>query len=210
MGSSKSRGNPERGALEPRRRPGRERVAALLEAASSVIAEKGFEAATMAEIASRAGALIGSLYHFFPNKEALSNALIHRYARNIDEAFARIDGQAASMPIEAFADALVYLLVDFQGESMAMRALLESRPEWSVKPQEFRDALLTHIARTLRIRSSHLGPETAHDMAVVLLHCMKNMKALTADRDGEVSHGASVELRDMIRLYLASRLAEET
>jgi AcrR family transcriptional regulator len=208
MGSNKSRGNSERGALEPQRRPGKERVAALMEAAACVIAEKGFEAATMAEIASRAGSLVGSLYHFFPNKEVLADALIQRYAGMVDEAFARINSQAASMPLEAIADALVYFLVEFSGESKAIRALLESRPEWSDKRQEFRDALLRHIARTLTLRSPHLSPKTAHHMAVVLLHCMKNMKALAGEHDGDVSHGASVELRDMTRLYLASRLAD--
>src|SRR5258708_40354736 len=126
MPSNKSRPNPGRGALEPRRRPGKERVAALMEAAASVIAEKGFEAATMAEIASRAGALIGSLYHFFPNKEVLADALIQRYGGIIDEGFAKIDSPAASMPIQALADALGYFLVENQGESKAIRALLEA------------------------------------------------------------------------------------
>jgi AcrR family transcriptional regulator len=43
-----------------------------MEAAAAVIAERGFESATMAEIAARAGAQIGSLYRFFPNKEVLT------------------------------------------------------------------------------------------------------------------------------------------
>ena len=56
----------ERSALEPQRRPGRLRVAALLEAGAAVIAERGYEAATMAEVAARAGAPIGSLYQILP------------------------------------------------------------------------------------------------------------------------------------------------
>ena len=78
MDSNKSRPRFKRQAVEPRRRPGKERVAALMEAAASVIAERGYEAATMAEIAARANALVGSLYHFFPNKEVLAEALIRR------------------------------------------------------------------------------------------------------------------------------------
>jgi AcrR family transcriptional regulator len=208
MGSNKSRANALRGALEPRRRPGKERVAALMEAAASVIAERGFEAATMAEIAARAGALIGSLYHFFPNKEVLADALIQRYGQIIDEAFARIDSQAASMPIEALADALVYFLVEIQGESKAMRALLESRAEFTTRRHEFRNAALSHIARTLMLRSPRLCPETAQHMAVVLLQNMKNMKTLAADHEAATSGGASAELRDMTRIYLASKLAD--
>jgi len=206
MDSNKSRPNPGRGALEPRRRPGKERVAALMEAAASVIAERGFEAATMAEIASRAGALVGSLYHFFPNKEVLADALIQRFAGIIDEAFARIDSQVTSMPIEALADALIYFMVQIQGESKAMLALLEARAEWSERRQEFRDATLRHIAGTLMLRSPQIPPEKARQMAVVLLHNMKTMKALAADEGGTDSGGAAEELRDMTRLYLADKL----
>jgi AcrR family transcriptional regulator len=210
MGSNKSRANSGRGAIEPQRRPGKERVAALLEAAASVIAERGFEAATMAEIAARAGALIGSLYHFFPNKEVLADALIERYCEIINEAFGKIDSQATSMPIEALADALVYFLVEIQGESKAMRALLEARADLSVKRHDFCTAALRHIAQTLMLRSPRLQPETAQHMAIVLLHNMKTMKALTVEHGNANDSGASAELRDMTRLYLASKLADHT
>lgn len=56
--------------------PGRQRVRnalreALLEAAEQVFAEEGFEGATMAAIAERAGYSAGHLYNVFENKEAL-------------------------------------------------------------------------------------------------------------------------------------------
>ena len=49
-----------RAPLEPQRDVGRQRVAELLQAAAAVIQERGFEAATMAEIAARADAKIGT------------------------------------------------------------------------------------------------------------------------------------------------------
>jgi len=49
-------------ARAPKRARGKQRVAELLEAAAAVFAEKGYEAATMTEIAARARAPIGSLY----------------------------------------------------------------------------------------------------------------------------------------------------
>jgi AcrR family transcriptional regulator len=175
-----------------------------MEAAATVIAEKGYEAATMAEIAARAGALVGSLYHFFPSKEAMAEALIRRYEGIVDEAFARIDDRVASMPVEELADALIGLMVEIRGESKAMVALLDARADWSAKRQEFMDASLRHIARTLSLKSPRLLPETARHMAAVLLHNMKAMKALVAEY-GEAG-GAVAELRDMTRLYLASKL----
>ena len=53
MSSNKSTETQERTALSPQRRPGQERVAALLEAAAAVIAEKGYDGTTMAEVAAR-------------------------------------------------------------------------------------------------------------------------------------------------------------
>ena len=66
-------------AKEPKRERGKLRVAALLDAGAALFVEKGYDATTMTEIASRAGAAIGSLYQFFPSKEALAEALVARY-----------------------------------------------------------------------------------------------------------------------------------
>jgi len=209
MDSRKSIPNSQRGAREPKRRRGMLRVAALMEAATAVIAERGFEAATMAEIAARAGAQIGSLYRFFPNKEVLADALIHRFGELIDEAFGKIEGQAAASSVNDLADSLVYVFVELHVETRAVIALLEARSEWSVKRAEFRKAALRRIAQILMLRSPKFRRKTAEDIAVVLLHNMKTMKELTLEQ-GITSPGATAELREMNRLYLASRLSENS
>jgi AcrR family transcriptional regulator len=209
MDSKKSRPNRERGALEPRRRRGELRVASLMAAAAEVIAERGYEAATMAEVAARAGAQIGSLYRFFPNKEVLADALIQRYGELVDEAFGKIEGQIADLAIGDLADALVGFLAALHGESRAIVALLDARSELSAKRAELRQAMLRRIAQLLMLRSPQLRRQTAEDVAVVLLHNMKTMKtmeALTLEPGTAVGPGALAELREMNRLYLAHRL----
>ena len=206
MASNKSRGDRGRGALEPQRRPGKERVASLIDAAAAVIAERGFDAATMTEIAARAGALVGSVYHFLPNKEALADALIQRFIGVIEDAFAAIDAQAVSMPSDALADALVDFMVRLRGESKALIALMDARREWSATRQNVLDAIQGHIARTLRLRTPQLAEETAQGMAIVLMHTMKAMKALAGDPRKPGNDAAASELRIMTRLYLAGKL----
>ena len=187
---------PDGSRLEPRRRPGRERVEALLQAASASIAERGFEAATMAEIAARAGAQIGSLYRFFPSKPVLADAaFIQRYDKIIDEAFTRIEHRAASMPIEELADALLYFMVEILGELKAMKALLEGHADPSEKWREFRETVVRRIARILRLRAPRLRQQAAEDIAVVLLYNMKAMKELASDRGG--ARTAASEFRQM-------------
>jgi AcrR family transcriptional regulator len=209
MDSKKSTANLRRIARAPKRRRGMLRVASLMEAASAVIAERGYESATMAEIAARAGAQIGSLYRFFPNKEVLADALIHRYGELIDAAFSKIESQAASSSVDALADSLLDVFVELHDESEAIIALLDARSEWSVKRAELRKAVLRSIAQILLLRSPQLRPQTAKDIAVVVLQNMKTMKAITFEQEIVTSPGAMAELREMNRLYLASKLSKK-
>ena len=61
--------------ISSRRRPKQTRsaelVAAVLEAAIQVLANEGAQRFTMARVAEKAGASVGSLYQYFPNKAAI-------------------------------------------------------------------------------------------------------------------------------------------
>lgn len=159
----------------------------------------------MAEIAARADAPIGSLYRFFPNKDALADALIQRYSELIDAAFEKIDSRRETSTIEEFADALLASLVDLRGETQAaVVALLDARPDGTARRGELHDVILRHIVRMLKLRDPRLGAREAGDMAVVLLQNMKTLKSLSTERNA----GAIVELRSMTRLYLTSKLGD--
>jgi AcrR family transcriptional regulator len=73
--------------LESRRRPcqGRARatVEAILEAAADVIAREGYAAMTTNRVAARAGVSIGSLYQYFPNKQAILVALLEQHLKGL-------------------------------------------------------------------------------------------------------------------------------
>jgi AcrR family transcriptional regulator len=70
----------DRAPRAPQQERGQRRVEQILDAAESVFVEVGVGAATMQMIADRAESSVGSLYHFFPNKEAIVEALGARYA----------------------------------------------------------------------------------------------------------------------------------
>jgi len=203
MNSNKSSPTKSRVALEPQRSHGKLRVAALLEAGAAIIAKKGFQAATMAEIASKAGAPIGSLYRFFPNKEILAQSLIRRYVELVNESFTKIEHGVKNQPTSALADALLNLMVDLHGETQAVVALLNVH---SPKRREFRAMVRQRIARLLQLRRPRFSTTTAEHMAAVLLHTMKAMVRLNTEEKGQVRAGAMAELREMTRLYLANKL----
>ncbi len=208
MSSNKSTETQERTALKPQRRAGQERVEALLQAAAEVIAEKGYDAATMAEVAARAGAQIGSLYRFFPNKDVLANALVDRFRARVADAFDSIESRVATLSSSAFADALLDVLLELRGETQPIVALLEARAEWSLRRLEFRRELRRRIANALMLRSPKLRKNQAEDIAVVVLQNAKSMAALTSELGEGVRPGALIEMRLMTRQYLAMKFGE--
>ena len=52
---------------------------ALLAAAAALVAERGIEGTTIADIAARADASVGAVYHHFRDKKAITHALFDRY-----------------------------------------------------------------------------------------------------------------------------------
>lgn len=205
--SHKSSSKKIRAVHAPQRSNGKLRVAAILEAAAAVIAEKGYEGATMAEVAARSGTKIGSLYRFFPNKESLADTIVVSARENVDVVFDEFDAGAKALSIRALADGLMALLLEQVFPKPALMKLLDADQEWSIKPEEFKSAVLQRVAKTLRIHSPTLPKKSAGDIAFVIL---LNAKAVLTHRKFLDSlPGALNELRDMTRLYLQSRLGSD-
>lgn len=62
-------------------------VERLLDGTARCLAERGLDATTTNHIAREAGVSIGSLYQYFPDKEALVEALLERLARDVRASF---------------------------------------------------------------------------------------------------------------------------
>lgn len=193
---------------EPRRQRGRDRVAALLQAGAAVFAEKGYEATTMTEVAARAGASIGSLYQFFPSKEALADALLAGYGEQVLAGLQAVEAQAAQLAVPALADALIDLLVGLKQERAAALALFEARRDVT-EPLRLRDALREGVARILTLRAPGLPPDRAMAMAIVMLLQMKAAAALGIEPGLKPRAAALAELRRMTRLYLVEGLGSD-
>lgn len=66
----------------------RERVERILDATVKLLAARGLDLLSTAEIADRAGIPIGSIYHYFPSKEAILAEVAGRKLLAVDAAFA--------------------------------------------------------------------------------------------------------------------------
>src|SRR5664279_2180076 len=99
---------------QPQQDRGQKRFEEVLDAAELVIAEVGVEAMTTNAVAARAGAGMGSLYHFFANRDAIVTALAERYVRAMRPLteYARRP-ELHEMPLADLADAIVDPLAEF-------------------------------------------------------------------------------------------------
>jgi AcrR family transcriptional regulator len=192
-------------AVLPKRQRGKQRVAELLAAGAAVFAEKGYAVATMTEIAARAKAPIGSLYQFFPSKEALADTLVQNYVALLTSDLEALEAQARNLSTVALIDGLFGVLRAHPQERAATQPLAEARMDERTRRETFRYLLRKRIASILRARSPTLSAESARDRAIVLLQLMKAASSLT-DEEGLSGRSAALrELQALATQYLEQR-----
>jgi AcrR family transcriptional regulator len=127
--------------LEPRLRPRKqprqlrsvETRARILDAAKAVFAEHGYAAGTTNRIAEAASMSVGSLYQYFPNKDAILVELVHAH---IAEGMAAVTGALADAgpitrpdQVEPAISAIVTAMVRAHAADRALhRVLFEESP----------------------------------------------------------------------------------
>lgn len=122
---------PDRTPLGPRKQPRQDRaaatVAAIVEAAAQVLEEQGFENYTTNAIARRAGVSIGSLYQYFPSKDAITRVLVDREnAALLAEIGLITDSGTGSSAMRR----LVEIAVGHQLRRPALARLLDEAERW--------------------------------------------------------------------------------
>jgi AcrR family transcriptional regulator len=99
-------------SLNARKTPGQKRsvatVAAILEAAARILETRGLDSYSTNEVAARAGVSIGSLYQYFPSKDAITRALIGRGAEELLADIKTVEiGDVPQAALEQIIDAAV-------------------------------------------------------------------------------------------------------
>ena len=89
--------NPRKHASQERSRA---TVDALIEATARLLVREGFDKASTNRIAEEAGVSVGSLYQYYPSKEALVAAVIDRHNQELLRVIRVALAEVAALPIE--------------------------------------------------------------------------------------------------------------
>jgi len=194
--------SPRRTARVPRQSRGKARVDALVAAGAEVFAEQGFEAATMTEIAARAGASIGSLYQYFPVKDDLAAEL---HGRQLDAFAAMLESLTdtwSGEPVDRLADRLFAQLLAFLEENPSFAIVGNRR---SIDP-EVKKAARNRLRGLIGNLLSKAAPPVPQDrlkpLSAVLLHLIRVATQLKTDDDLSIRKTAVDELRAMLKGHL--------
>lgn len=126
---------PARKRLEPRKKPRQARsqatVEVILAAAARVFARSGYAATTTNHVAAKAGVSIGSLYEYFPSKDAILVALTERHVDEAERELRRVltGLGAATPPLDETITLLVRTMVELHARDPGLhRVLFEEAP----------------------------------------------------------------------------------
>jgi AcrR family transcriptional regulator len=189
----------------------RDRVAAFLDSADALLAEEGAAALNTVRVAEAAGASIGTLYHWFPDKEAIIEALALRYwdelAEILDGVSQDIQHELVEDPVSRVIDALAdgfrarpgFLALWFGG-------LRSERVRDATRPG--RERAQESILRVLAVTHPAAAPAERATVArmVVLIGDGVLREAFRLDRGGDPT--VLAEGRQALRAYIDSRLKE--
>jgi AcrR family transcriptional regulator len=195
-----------------RRRPvqarSRARVEAILDAADAVFLERGFAQATTRQVAAAAGTSIGSLYRFFPNKEALLVALAERYSQRMQALTAEVTAAGAAPTLAERVSRGVDRFSDFMVANPGLRTLLDNAEHPALREgRAAHDAAIMAMMRASNDRAAPPppGPE-AEAMTAVLYTALTALQVLAVSRDEGFRRRALAETKRLITLYLSDRL----
>ncbi len=182
-------------------------MADLLRAAGHVFAEVGYENATTNAIAGRAGVSPGTLYQFFPNKQAIAEALAEAYAaQNQDLHESAFDLSAAGVPLRDLIDRLVDPFLEFRRNAPGFDTLfvgsVVSR-ELAERVQALHQQMQQRIAHLIQMRAPHLGAKKIQTATETSVQIVKGLLPLALDSPPKQREVGRRELKLVLERYLA-------
>lgn len=189
----------------PQQERGERRLAQLLEAAASLMVETGYEAATMTEIAERANASIGTLYQYFPDKEAIVRALRQQYVDEFEVLWVPLKAESSKLSLRQLVDRFFDIIIDYFEKRPAYFPVLNAPGSFKRDPAA-RNRLRGHFVTLFRERRPDMPPEAALRVANVTVQVLKAMHLLYAEAKGAEKEEIVQEFKLLLLSYLSSRL----
>ncbi len=207
---SKAATAPKRARLSPRKPPVQDRsratVEAILAAAARVLIKDGYDGATTNRIAEIAGVSVGSLYQYFPSKEAIVRQLCDRHVDAMWEVFMSRTVELFDRPVaEAVPGVIDALMAAHLVEPRLHRVLTEQVPRLGkVNQQREINRRAREVAgRFLEARRAELTVRDLPTAAFVVVEIVEALIHATVDEPDVDPERVRTEANALVLRYLA-------
>lgn len=195
----------------PTQKRGQERVEQILAAAVACFIQDGYAATSTNAIAAYAGISIGSLYQFFPNKEAIFAALAQSY---LEKLRALLDNEFVPKPtLTAQFDCFVEAMVRFYDANPGFKPIFFSPQQTEENMAALSQVLkeiTRRVAQALAVFIPTAAPADCELQATMLVLAMKGMLPQLTEPDSEKRSAAVVEIKRMVLAYVTALTEAES
>jgi AcrR family transcriptional regulator len=168
--------NPRKEAAQERSRA---TVEALVDATARILVREGFDKASTNRIAEVAGVSVGSLYQYFPSKEALVVAVIERHQQEIMQVVRGELAEVANQPIEQGVRTLVAAAVKAHRVDPKLHRVLAEQIPRVGKLEKVETFNRGNYALFKSYLESHRREIRAADLGLAAFVCVTSIEALT-------------------------------
>jgi AcrR family transcriptional regulator len=197
----------------PRQARARRRIDVILDAAAAEFAEVGFETTTTNAIARRAGTSIGSLYQFFPNKEAILEALAGRYEAQLRALHdAILNEETASLPMPEIYDRVIQGLADFHATHPGFRPLFygsATAGRLAAAADRLRQECINRVDAMIAHRHPELEPRRRRLYATMNVDVVKVLLPLSESGDAAFRQQVLEEIKRLLLAHMREALGPE-
>ncbi len=159
----------------------------------------------MTEIAARANASIGTLYQYFPDKEAILRALRQQYVNEFEVRWEPLRDEASKLSLKQLVDRFFDIIIEYFAKRPAYIPVLNAAATFKRDPAT-RNRLRGHFVALYRERRPDMTQETALRIANVTVQVFKAMHPLYAEANAAEKEEIVSEFKLLLLSYLNSRL----
>ena len=168
-------------AIQPRKQALQARstatVQAIMRATARILVKRGYQSTTTNHIAEAAGVSVGSLYQYFPNKEAIVAALLDEHLEATQEFLRRGTANALEQPLEDAARGLIEgLLAAHRVDPDLHRVFVEELPRIATfeRIHQLERETLALVRAYIEVRLPDLKKQRNLDtVAFVIVHAVE-------------------------------------
>jgi AcrR family transcriptional regulator len=194
---------PRKQAVQPRAKA---TVDVILEATARLLVREGYDRTSTNKVAVAAGVSIGSLYQYFPSKEALVAALMDRHT---DEMMALVRGKTAEVwaaPVPVVVETLVRAMIEAHAVDPKLHKVFVEQVPRVGRLERLHDLETEVLGLARAFLEAHRGELRVIDLDVAAFVSVATIEALTHAavlvREDLLDERLVREIRDVVVRYL--------